>query len=47
MCVLPEHSPSGSFEALATSVFDRLYNFAYWLTQNRQKKAEDLARERS
>jgi hypothetical protein len=28
MCVPQEHLPSGSFKELATSVFDRLYNFA-------------------
>jgi len=33
-----------SFEELAIPLFDRLYNFAHWLTQNRDE-AEDLVRE--
>jgi len=35
---------SGSFEDLAMPLFDRLYNFAHWLTQNREE-AEDLVQE--
>jgi len=30
-----------SFEDLAMALFDQLYNFAHWLTQNREK-AEHL-----
>ncbi len=33
-----------SFEELATPLFDQLYNFAHWLTQNREE-AEDLVQE--
>jgi RNA polymerase sigma-70 factor (ECF subfamily) len=33
-----------SFEDLATPLFDQLYNFAHWLTQNRDE-AEDLVQE--
>jgi RNA polymerase sigma-70 factor (ECF subfamily) len=33
-----------SFEQLAMPLFDRLYNFAHWLTQNREE-AEDLVQE--
>jgi DNA-directed RNA polymerase specialized sigma24 family protein len=32
---------SGEFEELAMPLFDQLYNFAHWLTQNREE-AEDL-----
>jgi RNA polymerase sigma-70 factor (ECF subfamily) len=32
------------FEELATPLFDQLYNFAHWLTQNRDE-AEDLVQE--
>jgi RNA polymerase sigma-70 factor, ECF subfamily len=35
---------SDSFEALAVPLFDRLYNFAHWLTRNREE-AEDLVQE--
>ena len=35
---------SDSFEELAMPLFDQLYNFAHWLTQNRQE-AEDLVQE--
>jgi RNA polymerase sigma-70 factor (ECF subfamily) len=38
----PRHS--GSFEELAMPLFDQLYNFAHWLTQNRDE-AEDLVQE--
>ncbi len=34
----------GSFEDLAMPLFDRLYNFAHWLTQDRAE-AEDLVQE--
>src|SRR6202140_1987817 len=33
-----------SFEELAIPLFDQLYNFAHWLTQNRDE-AEDLVQE--
>jgi RNA polymerase sigma-70 factor (ECF subfamily) len=33
-----------SFEELAIPIFDQLYNFAHWLTQNREE-AEDLVQE--
>jgi RNA polymerase sigma-70 factor, ECF subfamily len=33
-----------SFEELAVPLFDRLYNFAHWLAQNREE-AEDLVQE--
>jgi len=35
---------SGSFEQLAMPLFDQLYNFAHWLTQN-PDEAEDLVQE--
>jgi RNA polymerase sigma-70 factor, ECF subfamily len=35
---------SGSFEELAIPLFDQLYNFAHWLTRNRDE-AEDLVQE--
>jgi RNA polymerase sigma-70 factor (ECF subfamily) len=35
---------SGSFEELAMPLFARLYNFAHWLTQDRDE-AEDLVQE--
>jgi RNA polymerase sigma-70 factor, ECF subfamily len=35
---------SASFEDLAMPLFDQLYNFARWLTQNREE-AEDLVQE--
>jgi RNA polymerase sigma-70 factor (ECF subfamily) len=44
MCVSEEHSLSASFEELAMPLFDRLYNFAHWLTQNREE-AQDLVQE--
>lgn len=37
-----EHNPE--FEALAVPLFERLYNFAYWLAQNRDE-AEELVQE--
>ena len=36
--------PQESFEALAMPLFERLYNFACWLAQNREE-AEDLVQE--
>ncbi|MGC2182486.1 MAG: sigma-70 family RNA polymerase sigma factor [Terriglobales bacterium] len=39
-----ERSLSGSFEELAMPLFERLYSFAHWLTQNREE-AEDLVQE--
>jgi RNA polymerase sigma-70 factor (ECF subfamily) len=44
MSVPEERPPSGSFEELAMPLFDRLYNFAQWLTHDRQE-AEDLVQE--
>jgi RNA polymerase sigma-70 factor (ECF subfamily) len=44
VCVSQESLPSGSFEQLAMPHFERLYNFACWLTQDRQE-AEDLVQE--
>jgi RNA polymerase sigma-70 factor (ECF subfamily) len=44
MCVAEERSVSVSFEELAMPLFERLYNFAHWLTQDRQE-AEDLVQE--
>src|SRR5258708_4749280 len=37
-------SQPDSFEELAMPLFDQLYNFAHWLTQNREE-AEDLVQE--
>ncbi|MGA8622464.1 MAG: RNA polymerase sigma factor [Candidatus Sulfotelmatobacter sp.] len=39
-----ESLPSGTFEQLAMPHFDRLYNFACWLTHDRHE-AEDLVQE--
>jgi RNA polymerase sigma-70 factor (ECF subfamily) len=39
-----QQSHSGSFEELAMPLFASLYNFAHWLTQNRDE-AEDLVQE--
>jgi len=44
MHVPKERLPAESFEYLALPLFDRLYNFAHWLTQNREE-AEDLVQE--
>jgi RNA polymerase sigma-70 factor, ECF subfamily len=44
VCVSEECALSGSFEELAIPLFDRLYNFAHWLTQDRHE-AEDLVQE--
>ncbi len=38
------HDSSAGFEELAMPLFDPLYNFAHWLTQNRDE-AEDLVQE--
>jgi RNA polymerase sigma-70 factor (ECF subfamily) len=37
-------APPSHFEDLAMPLFDSLYNFAHWLTQNREE-AEDLVQE--
>jgi RNA polymerase sigma-70 factor (ECF subfamily) len=42
--VSDENISSGSFEELAMPLFDSLYNFARWLTQDREE-AEDLVQE--
>jgi RNA polymerase sigma-70 factor (ECF subfamily) len=42
--VLTVGGQSESFEELAMPIFDQLYNFAHWLTQNRDE-AEDLVQE--
>jgi RNA polymerase sigma-70 factor, ECF subfamily len=39
-----ENLLSGSFEELAMPLFDSLYNFAHWLTHDREE-AEDLVQE--
>jgi len=39
-----EERSSAVFEQLAIPLFDRLYNFAHWLTRNRDE-AEDLVQE--
>lgn len=39
-----ERREAASFEALAMPLFDRMYNFAHWLTRNREE-AEDLVQE--
>jgi RNA polymerase sigma-70 factor (ECF subfamily) len=44
VCVSEERSVMGSFEELAMPLFERLYNFAHWLTQDRED-AEDLVQE--
>jgi RNA polymerase sigma-70 factor, ECF subfamily len=44
MAVSEQRVASQSFEDLAMPLFDRLYNFAHWLTQNREE-AEDLVQE--
>jgi RNA polymerase sigma-70 factor, ECF subfamily len=44
VCVPQEILPTGSFEELAMPHFERLYNFACWLTQDRNE-AEDLVQE--
>ena len=42
--MLRQPLPRESFEDLAMPLFDRLYNLAHWLTQNREE-AEDLLQE--
>jgi RNA polymerase sigma-70 factor, ECF subfamily len=42
--VSEERALSGSFEELAMPLFEPLYNFAHWLTQDRHE-AEDLVQE--
>ena len=44
MAVSEQRLASESFADLALPLFDRLYNFAHWLTQNREE-AEDLVQE--
>jgi RNA polymerase sigma-70 factor (ECF subfamily) len=44
VCISGAGPQSDSFEDLAMPLFDRLYNFARWLTQNREE-AEDLVQE--
>ena len=44
MCVSALPPQSATFEELAMPLFDQLYNFAYWLAQNREE-AEDLVQE--
>jgi RNA polymerase sigma-70 factor (ECF subfamily) len=44
MCVPEDSLPSDSFEQLAMPHFEQLYNFACWLTHDRQE-AEDLVQE--
>src|SRR5215470_12892356 len=41
---VPARDPGAEFEALAMPLFESLYNFAHWLTQNREE-AEDLVQE--
>jgi RNA polymerase sigma-70 factor (ECF subfamily) len=44
MEVSEDRVPAATFEELALPLFDQLYNFAHWLTQNREE-AEDLVQE--
>jgi RNA polymerase sigma-70 factor, ECF subfamily len=44
MEVPEERLTAATFEELAMPLFDQLYNFAHWLTQNRSE-AEDLVQE--
>ena len=44
MCVAEERLSAVAFDELALPLFDRLYNFAHWLTRNREE-AEDLVQE--
>jgi RNA polymerase sigma-70 factor, ECF subfamily len=41
---VPETLPAATFEELAMPLFDQLYNFAHWMTQDRAE-AEDLVQE--
>jgi RNA polymerase sigma-70 factor (ECF subfamily) len=43
LCVAPPPQ-SATFEELAMPLFEQLYNFAHWLSQNREE-AEDLVQE--
>ncbi len=43
LCVAPPPQPA-TFEELAMPLFEQLYNFAHWLSQNREE-AEDLVQE--
>ena len=44
MEVSKDRVDAATFEELAMPLFDQLYNFAHWLTQNRDE-AEDLVQE--
>jgi RNA polymerase sigma-70 factor (ECF subfamily) len=44
VCLTHFEAQSDSFEELAMPLFDQLYNFANWLTRNREE-AEDLVHE--
>jgi RNA polymerase sigma-70 factor (ECF subfamily) len=44
MDVPEQRVPAANFADLAVPLFDQLYNFAHWLTQNRHE-AEDLVQE--
>ena len=44
MEVFKDRVDAATFEELAMPLFDQLYNFAHWLTQNRDE-AEDLVQE--
>jgi RNA polymerase sigma-70 factor, ECF subfamily len=44
VCVSALRPQSAMFEELAMPLFDQLYNFAHWLTRNREE-AEDLVQE--
>lgn len=44
MEVPDQRLPAATFEDLALPLFDQLYNFAHWLTQDRSE-AEDLVQE--
>jgi RNA polymerase sigma-70 factor, ECF subfamily len=44
VCVSEERSSTATFEQLSLPLFGRLFNFAHWLTQDREE-AEDLVQE--
>lgn len=44
ICAVSAREPTAGFDELAMPLFDSLYNFAHWLTQNREE-AEDLVQE--
>ncbi len=44
MCMSDKRVAAATFEQLALPLFARLYNFAHWLTQDREE-AEDLVQE--